>query len=167
MSTTHRSSKGIAALGARLLRSRRLMRAPIRIYKAGAGALLGSRVLMLEHIGRKSGAARYVVLEVVDHPTPDTYVVASGFGTKAQWFRNIQANPRVRVYAKSHAPAPAIARVLDQREADRALATYIGHHPRAWERFKGVLEQTLGSEITETNTPLPIVELRLDSDARS
>jgi deazaflavin-dependent oxidoreductase (nitroreductase family) len=118
---------------------------------------------MLEHIGRKSGAARHVVLEVVDHPTPNTYMVASGFGTKAQWFPNIKANPRVRVYTKSHAPAPATARVLDQQEADRALATYIKRRPRAWERFKGVLEETLGCEITETNTPLPIVELRLDA----
>lgn len=90
-------------------------------------------------------------------------MVASGFETKAQWFRNIQANPRVRVYANSHAPAPAAARVLDQQEADRALATYISRHPRAWARFKGVLEETLGSEITETNTPLPMVELRLDA----
>src|SRR5579884_3474468 len=102
MSAIHPSSR-LAAGGARLLRSRRLMRAPIWIYKADAGAVFGSRLLMLEHIGRRSGARRYVVLEVVDHPTPDTYVVASGFGTKAQWFRNIQADPRVRVYAGSRA----------------------------------------------------------------
>lgn len=138
------------------------MRAPIWIYKARAGAVLGSRLLMLEHIGRKSGARRYVVLEVIDHPAPDRYVVASGFGDKAQWFRNIQANPRVRVYAGSRAPAPATARVLTQDEADRTLAAYINRHPRAWAGFKGVLEKTLGTPITETNTPLPMVELRLD-----
>ncbi|ORA81787.1 nitroreductase [Mycobacterium malmoense] len=158
-----RSAKAspIARIGARLLRSRRLMRAPTWIYKARAGALFGSRILMLEHIGRTSGARRYVVLEVVDHPAPDTYVVASGFGRKAQWFRNIQANPRVRVYAGSHAPAAAVARVLDQPEADRTLAAYRGRHARAWERFKPVLEETLGAPITDTNTPLPMVELRL------
>jgi hypothetical protein len=84
-----------ARTGRRLLRSRRLMRAPTWVYKARAGALFGSRILMLEHIGRRSGAPRYAVLEVVDHPSHDSYVVASGFGRKAQWFRNIQANPRV------------------------------------------------------------------------
>ncbi len=109
----------LARAGGRLLRSRRLVRAPIWIYKARAGALFGSRILMLEHLGRKSGARRYAVLEVVDH-APDNYVVASGFGRKAQWFRNIQANRRVRVYAGSRRPAPATARVLDQTEADRA-----------------------------------------------
>ncbi len=117
---------------------------------------------MLEHVGRKSGAPRYAVLEVVDHPSPDTYVVASGFGRKAQWFRNLQVNPRVRVYAGSQAPRRATARVLDRQQADRALAAYRSRHPRAWERFGPVLEETLGQRITDTDTPLPMVELRLD-----
>jgi deazaflavin-dependent oxidoreductase (nitroreductase family) len=160
MSTTRPPSR-FAAVGARILRSRPLMRAPIWIYKARAGAVFGSRLLMLEHVGRKSGIRRYVVLEVVDHPTPDSYVVASGFGTKAQWFRNIQANPKVRVYTGSRAPVPATARILPRHEADRALGAYINAHPQAWERFRPVLERTLGSPITETDTPLPIVELRL------
>jgi deazaflavin-dependent oxidoreductase (nitroreductase family) len=117
---------------------------------------------MLEHIGRRSGARRYVVLEVVDHPAPDTYVVSSGFGTKAQWYRNITANPRVRVYPGSRPPAPATARVLDHDEADRTLAAYRAQHPREWARFKRVLEKTLGQPITDTDTPLPMVMLRLD-----
>lgn len=152
----------LARAGGRLLRSRRFMRAPTWIYKARAGALFGSRILMLEHIGRNSGAPRYAVLEVADHPAPDTYVVASGFGRKAQWFRNIEANPRVRVYVGSHAPRRATPRVLDQQQTDRALATYRSRHPRAWERFRPVLEDTLGERITDTDTPLPMVELRLD-----
>jgi len=150
---------------ARLMRSRRLMRAPIWIYKARAGALLSSRLLMLEHIGRKSGARRDVVLEVVDHPTPETFIVASGFGSKAQWFRNIEANPRVRVYAGSRTPADATARVLDQHEAVSVLAAYRDRHPHAWARFKPVLEETLGGPIHDTNTELPLVELRLDAAA--
>ncbi|MGH3959064.1 nitroreductase family deazaflavin-dependent oxidoreductase [Mycobacterium sp.] len=166
MSTTGPSSR-FASRGARLLRSRWLMRAPIWIYRARAGALLGSRLLMIEHVGRKSGAPRHVVLEVVEHPTRDSYVVASGFGEKAQWFRNIQANPHVRVYAGSRAPARASARVLNQQEADRTLAAYTSRHPRAWARFKGILEETMGREITEANTPLPMVEVRVDGPAQS
>jgi deazaflavin-dependent oxidoreductase (nitroreductase family) len=114
-----------------------------------------------EHTGRKSGLRRYVVLEVVDHPTRDSYVVASGFGEKAQWCGNAEANARVRIDTGSHAPRPATARVLTQQEADRTLGAYASAHPRAWERFKPVLERTLGEPITETGTPLPIVELRL------
>lgn len=158
----NQSSPLPAKVAARLLRSRRLMRAPIWIYKARAGALFGSRILLLEHIGRKSGAPRYAVLEVVDHPSADTYLIASGFGRKAQWFRNIQANPRVRVYAGSRAPRPATARVLDQDEADRTMTAYRTHHPKTWERMRPVLEETLGAPITDSNTPLPLVELKLD-----
>ncbi|CAJ1504652.1 nitroreductase family deazaflavin-dependent oxidoreductase [[Mycobacterium] holstebronense] len=146
----------------RLLSSRRLMRAPIWLYRARLGALFGQRLLMLEHVGRKTGVRRRVVLEVIDHAAGDSYVVASGFGRRAQWFRNIRANPRVRVYAGSSAAVPATARVLEQAEADRVLGHYIERHPRTWEKFSAVLEKTLGEAVTPPNTPLPLVELRPD-----
>lgn len=152
----------LADTASRLLRSRRLVRAPIWLYRARLGGLLGGRLLMLEHLGRTTGAVRRVVLEVIDHPGADRYIVASGFGERAQWFRNITANPRVRVYAGSRRPAPATARVLDQREADRVLGDYIARHPRTWEQFSAVLEQTLGEPVTDTDTALPMVELRLE-----
>jgi hypothetical protein len=60
----------------------------------------------------------------------------------------------------SRAPTPGTARILAQPQADRALDAYIKRRPRAWERFKPMLENTLGNPITETGTPLPIVELR-------
>jgi deazaflavin-dependent oxidoreductase (nitroreductase family) len=165
MSSRHVLSRVIAAGGARLLRSRTLMRAPIWIYRARLGFLFGSRMLMLEHIGRKTGLPRQVVLEVFGHPTPETYVVASGFGRRSQWFRNVQAHPRVRVSIAGRGPTPATARVLDQEEADLALAAYRRRHPRAWESFRPVVEETLGDQISDTDTALPVVELRLDTRA--
>lgn len=151
----------IPDLGARLLRNRRLVRAPIWLYRIRAGALFGSRMMMLEHIGRTSGERRYVVLEVVGRPNPDTIVVASGFGAKAQWFRNVSVNPEVRVWLGSHPPAAAVAHVLDQQAVDRVLTDYRTEHPKTWEQFKLVLEETLGQPITDTGAPLPMVELRL------
>lgn len=67
----------------------------------------------------------------------------------------------MRVYAGSHPPRQAAARVLDQDEADRMLAAYRSRHPQAWQRMRPVLEDTLGAQISDTNTPLPMVELRL------
>jgi deazaflavin-dependent oxidoreductase (nitroreductase family) len=151
-----------ATIAARILRIRFLMRAPIWIYKAGAGRILGSRLLMLEHTGRKSGVRRNVVLEVIGHPAQDSYLVASGFGERSQWFRNIKTNPEVSIYTGKHASAAATARIVTQQEADRALANYADQHPRAWKRFRPVLEKTLGEAISATGTSLPIVELRLD-----
>lgn len=146
-----------------LLRSAPVMRAPIWLYRARLGALLGPRLLMLEHRGRRSGLPRYVVLEVLGRPEPGRYLVASGFGEKAQWFRNITADPRVRVTVGSHAPAPATAHRLPQPEADRALAAYIEAHPRAWARFREVLERTLGTPVTAVNTALPIVAVTVEA----
>lgn len=133
----HVISHAIAKGGARLLRSRRLVRAPIWLYRARLGFLFGSRMLMLEHIGRQSGARRYVVLEVIDHPTPDTYVIASGFGTRAQWFRNVRANRQVRVFVAGHAPAPATARLLTPAEADTTLNAYRAPTPPRMGRPQG------------------------------
>jgi deazaflavin-dependent oxidoreductase (nitroreductase family) len=149
-------------MGAGMLRARPLARAPICLYEAGAGSMLGSRLLMLEHVGRRSSARRTVILEVIGHPTPDTYLVASGFGEKAQWFRNVKVNPRVRVNVANHSSAPATARILTQPEADRALGEYVSQHPGSWNHLRPVLERALGRPITVTDTSLPIVELRLD-----
>ena len=154
-------STRIGRWGAWILANRVMMRAPIWLYRAGLGFVFGSRTLMLEHVGRKSGAKRYVVLEVVGHPTSDIYVVASGFGEHAQWFRNLMADPRVRVAVAGHGPRAATARRLPAAEADAVLAGYVSRHPRAWAKFKNVLENTLGTAISEHDTALPMVELRL------
>ncbi|NKY89580.1 nitroreductase family deazaflavin-dependent oxidoreductase [Nocardia veterana] len=138
------------------------MRAPIQLYRARLGFLFGSRMLMLEHIGRKSGARRYVVLEVIDHPEPDTYVVVSGFGTRAQWFRNLQVHPSGRVWTGLRAAVPAAARVLNSEEAAASLQSYITRHRRAWNALKPAIENTFGAAIDETAPGIPMVELRLD-----
>ena len=127
--TPSAGSSAIGRGGAWVLGNRALMRTPIWLYRARLGFLFGSRTLMLEHVGRKSGARRYVVLEVVGHPAPDTYVVASGFGGRAQWFRNLTANPRVRISITGHGPRPATARRLPAAEADAVLADYVAGIP--------------------------------------
>jgi deazaflavin-dependent oxidoreductase (nitroreductase family) len=147
---------------ARVLRSPTLARAPIWVFRARLGFLFGSRLLMLEHVGRRTGLPRQVVLEVVGHPTPDAYVVPSGFGARAQWFRNVQANPCVRVCVGGRGPVPATARVLGRDEAERVLAAYRRSHPRAWAGFRPVVEETLGHGISDPDRALPMVELTLD-----
>lgn len=158
-------SAAIGRVGAWLLSNRALMRAPVALYRARLGFLLGSRTLMLEHIGRTSGARRYVVLEVVGHPAPDTYVVASGFGERSQWYRNLMARPRARISVAGRGPRPATARRLPAAEADAALAAYVSRYPRAWAKFKSVLEHTLGTAVSEHDTPLPMIELRLSESS--
>jgi deazaflavin-dependent oxidoreductase (nitroreductase family) len=154
----------IADAAAGLLRTRWLVRTPVWLYRARLGILFGPRLLMLEHTGRKSGTRRYVVLEVVEHRSPRTYLVVSGFGDRAQWFRNIRANPQVRIYTLSRRPAPATARVFPQEEAAATLTAYSARHPRAWAGLKPVLQGTLGSQGDDVETRLPVISLELKAD---
>jgi deazaflavin-dependent oxidoreductase (nitroreductase family) len=118
-------------------------------------------MLMLEHTGRRTGAPRYVVLEVIDHPGPGSYIVASGFGTRAQWFQNVQASPKVKISVAGRRSVPAEARHLTTAEADVALQSYIARHPGAWSALKPAIEATLGQPISEHDTALPMVEFSL------
>ena len=102
------------------------------------------------------------MLETVGHPTPGTYVVASAFGDGAQWYRNVVAEPRVRVASGTRGLSPATARRLSVAEADVVLAAYVNKHRRAWDRFKSIVENTLGTTISEHDTELPMIELRID-----
>jgi deazaflavin-dependent oxidoreductase (nitroreductase family) len=78
--------------------SRLLFRMPIHLYRLGLGWLFGRRLLLLNHIGRVSGKSRQVVLEVVAHDGADgSYVVASGWGPTAAWYRNILHTPTVAI----------------------------------------------------------------------
>jgi deazaflavin-dependent oxidoreductase (nitroreductase family) len=149
----------LAGAGAALLHVRWVVRAPFWLYRARLGAVFGGRLLMLEHVGRASGLRRFVVLEVIDRPAADTYVVVSGFGGRSQWFRNVVANPRVRVYLASHPPAPAQAHRLDATDAAASLRRYAAAHPRSWANLRPVLEQTLGARIDEEGTELPVVAI--------
>jgi deazaflavin-dependent oxidoreductase (nitroreductase family) len=117
---------------------------------------------MLEHLGRRSGHRRYVVLEVIDCPSPGRYVVSSGFGERSQWFRNVMTNHRVVVYVGGHRPPatghrPTPAQRLDPGAASASLARYAAMHPRTWSGLRPVLEQTLGARIDESATELPLM----------
>lgn len=142
----------------RLLRTRSVVRAPIGMYRRGLGFLFGHRLLMLEHRGRTSGLPRYVVLEVADRPGPDRYVVPSGFGETAQWYRNVRADPRVRVSIGTRRAVPASARLMSIEECEATLAGYQHRHPLAWRMLKPTLEKALGNA---DGLLVPMVELTL------
>lgn len=144
-------------IGARALQTRWLVRAPIWIYRAGLGFLFGSRMLMLQHIGRRSGARRFVVLEVVDRPAENEYIVVSGFGAKAQWYRNIRANASVQVSIGTKRMAPATATPMSDQDAATALEHYVRDHPKAWDTLRATIEQATGTPVHN----LPMVRLRI------
>lgn len=71
-----------------------VMRAPIGLYRVGLGGVLGSRFLLLEHVGRNSEQLRSTALEVLETGDDGAPVIASGFGESSQWYKNVSANHR-------------------------------------------------------------------------
>jgi deazaflavin-dependent oxidoreductase (nitroreductase family) len=144
--------------------------APIWIYRLGLGALLGDRFLMLTHRGRKSGLPRRTVVEVVRHDRDaDTYVIASGWGEKANWLRNVLHDPHVEVYVGQRVCA-ALAERLGEDEAARVLRDYARRHPIA---FRVIARLMSGQDLRGSDEDclalarsVPLVALRMQG-ARS
>ena len=110
---------------------RLLWRAPIWLYKLHLGALLGKRFLLLTHTGRKSGLPRQAVIEIDDYDADaNTYLVASGFGPKADWYRNILKTPEVTIQVGNKKMA-ARAEALSPEESGEAMVQYARKYPKA------------------------------------
>jgi deazaflavin-dependent oxidoreductase (nitroreductase family) len=113
------------------------------LYRHGLGWLLGDRFLMLTHKGRKSGLPRQVVLEVVaHHPDTGEYIIASGWGDRADWYLNILKTPVVWVRV-GRRRFQAIAEPLSHDKAQREIEDYARRHPIAFRQLGGLLFGTI------------------------
>jgi deazaflavin-dependent oxidoreductase (nitroreductase family) len=65
------------------------------LYGMGLGRFLGRIILLLTTTGRKTGLRRVTPLQYEE--IDGNVYVASALGTKADWYRNILANPCVEV----------------------------------------------------------------------
>ncbi|GLV60805.1 nitroreductase [Dictyobacter sp. S3.2.2.5] len=103
---------------------------PRYLYRWHLGWLFGHRMLMITHIGRKSGLRRQNVLEVVRYdPLTRECIVMAGYGVKSDWYRNIQARPAVEVQVGRQCYVPQ-QRMLSCEETLRLLEEYRRQHPR-------------------------------------
>jgi deazaflavin-dependent oxidoreductase (nitroreductase family) len=119
---------------------RLFFRAPIMLYRIGLGGLMPMQ-LLLTTVGRKSGRPRQAVVDVLRHDAAtDTYYVVSAYGARSDWYRNLQANPTVRVQVRWRRFS-ARAAPLPQDESEQVLLDYWRHHrlyARATMRLVGV-----------------------------
>ena len=153
--------RGLARLG---------WRAPIWFYRLGLGGLLGERFVLINHIGRKSGKPRQAVVEVVQHNKDSgAYVVASGFGEKADWYRNLIAHPEITIQV-GRKRMPARAERLPLPQATEVMLDYNHRHPTALRTLSGILGyRTDGSEadVRFFASIIPIVALTPQNKAGS
>ncbi len=130
MPTFSKKPRGLMRLGFRL---------PIWLYRLHLGWVFGERLLLLRHIGRKSGLPRQTVVEVVRHDqATDTYFVASGYGEKADWFQNIRHNPNVAIMVKNRTIAVR-ARFLSESDGAQELQDYAKRYPMAFRELSKMI----------------------------
>jgi deazaflavin-dependent oxidoreductase (nitroreductase family) len=108
---------------------RLVLGAPSVLYRLHLGWLLGSRLLLLRHVGRKTGQAHDTVLEVIGRDDDEVFVIA-GYGPSSGWLRNIEARPPLLVETGRRRFVP-VARFLDAQEAAAVLAAYARRYPKA------------------------------------
>ena len=111
-------------------------RAHIALYRRTSGrlghALPGMpTILLLDHVGARSGRVRTTPLIYFTHPDdPDDLVVVASYGGHPRhpaWFHNLRAHPDTTVQLRGEV-RPVHARVADKVERGRlwpaAIATY-------------------------------------------
>ena len=82
-------------------RPRRLLKfffkVPVLLHKIGLGGwerLVGAQWMLITTIGRKTGKARDVMVDVMDYDkASDTYYIEAAYGARADWYKNIQKDP--------------------------------------------------------------------------
>jgi deazaflavin-dependent oxidoreductase (nitroreductase family) len=131
---SHRWRVGWSEVGARppgrLLRL--VFKAPVALYRAHLGWLLGDRFILLTHTGRNTGRARCTVIEVVayDRSIPEVVVIAA-WGEHAQWVRNLKAAPAIGVQLGRVRWLHPEHRFMEPAQAVDAIAAYRSRHPFA------------------------------------
>lgn len=142
----------------------KLFRLPILLYRYRLGFVFGSRFLLLKHRGRISGNLNETVLEVIHHEaSPEKYFVASGFGEKSQWYKNICANNEVFITARGQ-EYRATATVVDSEKAKAILLKYADKHPgsiKAVAKLSGFKMDGTTLDIIEFSDIVRIIELAL------
>lgn len=141
--------------------NRLLFRTPIPLFRARLGFLFGRRFVMLEHTGRKTGRTRRTVLEVVaSHP--DAVYVAAAWGSKAQWLKNVEADPNVAFFLGSRR-YETVAELVPKEEALSVLNEYARAHPRVLGRLAAFMlddpGETTSEQARRIAESVPIVRL--------
>jgi deazaflavin-dependent oxidoreductase (nitroreductase family) len=102
---------------------------PRYFYRWHLGWMLGHLCLMITHIGRKTGRLRQTVIEVIHYdPATQECIVMAGWGTRSDWYRNIEAHPAIEVQVGCQRYRPH-QRLLSAEETLAILEEYPKCHP--------------------------------------
>jgi deazaflavin-dependent oxidoreductase (nitroreductase family) len=107
----------------------RLIRIPPQVaYAIGLGPLIGRLILLLITTGRKTGKKRVTPLQY--EQIDGVIYVGAALGKKADWLRNLQANPQVEVHLKSQRFRARAEVISDVGRIADFLEVRLQRHPR-------------------------------------
>ena len=128
---TRHSPKGLLRLGFRI---------PVYIYRLGLGWLFGKRLVMINHVGRKSGAPHQTVVEIVEgDPQTGEVTVVAGYGAQTQWYQNLKAHRETTIQIGRHR-TPVIAEFITAEDGEEVMSRYVNQH----RKLTGELFSVLG-----------------------
>ena len=128
------------------------------LYRLGLGHFVGGLILLLTTTGRKSGLARVTPLQYEE--IDGAVYVASALGVKADWFRNILANPCVQVRVGSRQFQGMAETVTDPGRIADFLELRLRRHPKmvsAILKSEGLPEAPSRAELEEYARQLAMV----------
>jgi deazaflavin-dependent oxidoreductase (nitroreductase family) len=108
-----------------------VFRAPVWLYVIHLGWVLRHRLLMINHVGAKTGLLRRALVKVIKYDrSQEHYWVVSGYGAHAQWYKNLVKTPAVNIQVGSRVLRVMAHEVGAEERAD-VLLDYLGRNPIA------------------------------------
>ncbi len=140
----------------------RLLRLPPRFaYAVGLGPLIGRFVLLLTTTGRRTGIKRITPLQYEE--IDGSYYIAAARGTRTDWLKNIEADPRVAIRVGSHQLQCHADVIRDVEQIADFLTFRLERHPRmigAIMRAAGLPPSPDREQLREYARERPLVRLR-------
>lgn len=138
------------------------MHLPPRLaYAVGLGPVIGKMVLLLTTTGRRSGKPRVTPLQYEE--IDGLIYLGAALGSRADWYRNILANPSVRLQIKSRQINGLAQPITDPQQIAGYLQIRLERHPammRAILRSEGMTSPFTPGDLEEYARRLTLVAVK-------
>ena len=111
---------------------------PVHLWRLGLAPLLGQFMMLITQTGRNSGLPRRTMTE--SYRVDGKYFAPCAFGERAQWYKNIAADPRVTIQTAHGAQSSIAVRVTDDDEILALMAAIQGRSSAMHDMYLDYLE---------------------------
>jgi deazaflavin-dependent oxidoreductase (nitroreductase family) len=117
---------------------RAMFKWPVQLWRLGLGPVMGHHMVLITQTGRKSGLPRRTMTEL--YRVNGRKYAPSGFGRRAQWYRNIEVDPRVTIQTADGVERMQAVRVVEDEELLVILEGIRGRSQAMYNLYLAALE---------------------------